>query len=109
MLPEVFDVTKLSYKQGESSHELVNRCWNKGTLKLILPVIRLLTVHIPGKRYDTWFYAAGPKTKMINLREYQLQNKSEALYSFDKITTDNESLGYMWRSAIDLLEAAMKS
>jgi hypothetical protein len=48
-------------------HDLVNSCWDSNSLKRILPVIRLMTIQMKGKRYDTWFYVAGPKTKMINL------------------------------------------
>lgn len=67
VLPQEYPVEKLSYKVGDSMHDLVNSCWDSNSLKRILPVIRLMTIQMKGKRYDTWFYVAGPKTKMINL------------------------------------------
>lgn len=91
VLPEGYDVKKVEYKMGESTHELVNRVWDGKALKeMILPVIRLMTIQMKGKRYDTWFYVTSPKTKIVNFKQYLSQNNNpKVLGNMDNLIADD--------------------
>jgi hypothetical protein len=71
MLPNNIDVTST-----DTSHQIVKRCWNNENLKFILPVIRIMTIHQPGKRYDCFFYIPNKGAKFVNLGQYFAQKNN---------------------------------
>lgn len=64
--------------------------------------MRMLTLqNSKVKRYDTFFYVAGPDVKVVNFDQYLKQSmKLETLQNLDKLTMDRESNGFIWKTAI---------
>lgn len=90
-------------KSTDDPHSIVKRCWSKENLQLLIPIIRLLTIHMPGKRYDTLFFLPGSGTRFVNFR-YYFKNGAKALTDLDNLITDNESVSYIWNTASDIIK-----
>lgn len=69
VLPEGIEV--------KSEDDLKNVWDDRWMEKELLPVVRLVTIQMPGRRYDCFFYVASHKCRLLNLRLF-LKSKNTA-------------------------------
>ena len=64
------NVDTLPKSEEELNRELIKIWLNYDIREYLLPVIRLMTIQVPMKRYDTLFYILNSNVKILNLKLY---------------------------------------